>query len=225
MPEYAILKKRRTVKQIIMGVFFIFVLIGGWRWPLLGYFIPACMLLGIGIGLFRGRKWCNWFCPRGSFDDTLLKAASPKKDIPKFFKGLPLRIVFLSFLMSMMAIQIINRWPDPYKIGMFFVIMLTATTILGIILALIFHQRTWCYICPIGSMANWVGRGEYSLTIDSKLCTECKICYKTCPMQVGAYRYKKDGIEAVKDGDCLKCSLCVAACPKKALSFPVKKKI
>lgn len=225
MPEYKILKKRRMAKQIIMGMFFIFILIGGWRWPLLGYFIPVCMLLGIGIGLFRGRKWCDWFCPRGSFADTLFKAVSPKREIPKIFKRLPLRIGFLSFLMAMMIIQIILRWPDPYKIGMFFVIMLTATTVLGIILALIFQQRTWCYICPIGSMANWVGRGKHLLRIDSKLCTECKACYKVCPIQVGAYRYKKDGIEVVKDGDCLKCRLCVAGCPKKALSFPIKKEV
>ena len=219
MTEYKIFEKKRKIRQSIMGIVFLVVLIGGWKYPLLGYFIPLCMFLGMGLGLFRGRKWCDWFCPRGSFFDAFIKPVSPKKEIPKFFKGLPLRIGMLSFLMLMMALQIIKRWPNPYKIGMFFVTLLTVTTILGIILALIYHQRTWCCFCPIGSMANWVGRWRYSLRIDSKLCTECELCYKICPIQVAPFKFKKAGLETIKDWDCLKCKLCVSACPKKALNL------
>ncbi|MBM3252929.1 MAG: 4Fe-4S binding protein [Candidatus Omnitrophica bacterium] len=219
MAEYKVFQIKRRIKQLLMASAFFIVIIGGWRYPLLGYFIPLCMLLGIGIGFFKGRKWCDWFCPRGSFFDTLIKPISPKKEIPKFFKGLPFRIGFLSFLMAMMTIQIIKRWPDPYKIGMFFVILLSVTTIIGIILSFFFHQRTWCYFCPIGSMANWVGRRKYLLKIESKLCTECQLCYKACPIQVAPFKFKKDDIEIVKDGDCLKCNLCVVVCPKKALSL------
>ena len=217
MTEYKIFEQKRRMKQFIMGIVFLAVLIGGWKYPLLGYFIPACMLLGIGIGLFKGRKWCDWFCPRGSFMDTLIKPLSPEKKIPGFFKGLPCRIGMLSFLMLMMIIQIIKRWPDPYKIGMFFIILLTVTTILGLILAILIHQRTWCYFCPIGSMANWVGKKKYPLRIDSKLCTECESCYRICPIQVAPFKFK--GNEVVADGDCLKCGLCVLDCPKKALSI------
>lgn len=219
MAEYRIFEKRRKRRQLLMGIVFLVILIGGWRYPLLGYFIPLCMLLGIGTGFFKGRKWCDWYCPRGSFSDAMIKSISPKRKIPSFFKGLPLRIGLLSFLMLMMAIQIIRRWPDPYKIGMFFVILLTVTTLLGIILALIFHQRTWCCFCPIGSMANWVGREKHPLKIDSNLCTECKLCYKVCPIQVAPLEFKKSGLEIVKDGDCLKCNLCVSACPQKALNL------
>ena len=216
--KYEAFVKKRRIRQFVMAIAFLIVLVGGWRYPLLGYFIPFCMLLGIGIGLVKGRKWCDWFCPRGSFFDSVIKPISSGRKIPQFFKGLPLRIGVLSFLMTMMTIQIINRWPDPYKIGMFFVILLTVTTGLGIILALFFHQRTWCCFCPIGSMANWVGRKRHPLKIDSELCTECKLCYKVCPIQVAPFRFKKDKNELVNDGDCLKCNLCISACPLKALS-------
>jgi len=57
------------------------------------------------------------------------------------------------------------------------------------------------------------------LRIDSKLCTECKLCYKVCPIQIAPFKFKKRGIELIKDGDCLKCGLCVVACPKNALSL------
>ncbi len=219
MAEYKIVEKKRKMKQFVMGIVFLAVLIGGWKYPLFGYFIPLCMLLGMGIGFLRGRRWCGWLCPRGSFFDAFIKPISPEKEIPRFFKGLPLRIGMLSFLMLMMTLQIIKRWPNPYKIGMFFVMLLTVTTILGIILALIFHHRTWCCFCPIGSVANWVGKGKYPLKIDSKLCTECKLCYKVCPIQVSPLKFKKLGLEIVKDGDCLKCGLCVLSCPKKALEL------
>lgn len=219
MAELKVFENKRRIKRLFMAVVFLVIVIGGWWWPLLGYFIPLCMLLGMGIGFFKGRKWCDWYCPRGSFADTLMKSISPKKEIPKFFKGLPLRIGMLSFLMLMMTVQIIKRWPNPYKIGMFFVIMLTATTILGIILALIFHQRTWCCFCPIGSMANWVGRKRYLLKLNSDLCEECKLCFKVCPIQIKPYLFKNKGIQIIKDGDCLKCRLCIISCPKKALSL------
>ncbi len=224
MAEYMNFERRRKVKQFLVGIVFLIIIIGGWKYPLLGYFIPLCMLLGIGIGIYKGRKWCDWYCPRGSFFDSMIKPISPKKKIPSFFKGLPLRISILVFLMLMMTIQIIKRWPDPYKIGMFFVILLTVTTVIGIILALIFHHRTWCCFCPIGSMANWVGWGKYPLKIDSKLCTECKLCYKVCPIQVAPLDFKKSSLETVKDGDCLKCGLCVLFCPKGALGLNGGKK-
>ncbi|MEK7449053.1 MAG: 4Fe-4S dicluster domain-containing protein [Planctomycetota bacterium] len=211
--------RRRFIRQVLMAIVFTAILIAGWYYPLLGYFIPLCMLSGMGIAFFKGRKWCDWYCPRGSFFDSVIKPVSPAKEIPAFFKKSPLRIAMFSFLMLMMTVQIIKRWPDPYKIGIFFIILLTATTILGVFLALIFHQRTWCCFCPIGSMGYWIGRNKYPLKIDSKLCTECQLCYKVCPIRIAPFAFKKAEVAVVKDGDCLKCRLCVEACPQKALRF------
>lgn len=219
MENYKVLDKERRFKQFFMAGFFVIILLGGWYYPVIGYFMPLCMFLAMGIGLFRGRKWCDWFCPRGSFFEVLIKHISPKNKIPRFLKGLPLRIGFLSFLMLLMITQIIKLWPDLKKIGMFFAVQLSITTLLGVVLALIFHQRSWCCFCPIGSMANWAGRQKYPLRIDSGLCTDCGLCYKVCPIQIAPYKFKKEGFETVKNGDCLKCRLCVSACPKKALSL------
>lgn len=219
MTEYKALEKARGLKQFFASIVFLAVLAAAWRYPLLGYFIPFCMLLGIGISLFNGRKWCDWLCPRGSFFDSLIKPVSPGKKIPNVFKGLALRIGMLSFLMALMTVQLVRLWPDPYKIGAFFVTLLTVTTILGIVLALIFHQRAWCCFCPIGTMANWIGRRRYRLKIDSASCNGCRLCGKACPIRITPYAFRKEGVETVKDGDCLRCGLCVSACPGKALSL------
>lgn len=196
---------------------FIAVITGGWFYPLLGFFIPLCMLLGMGIALFRGRKWCDWFCPRGSFYDVLMKPLSPGKAIPAIFKSMPFRLIILALLMTLMTVNLFLRWPYLNKIGMFFVALLTVTTTLGIILAVVFHPRTWCSFCPIGTIINLISKKKNLLKIDSKLCNECKSCYKACPIQISPYKFKKAGIEIVKDADCLKCNLCIAVCPKRAL--------
>ena len=218
MDEYKVFQEKRKFKQYLMALVFIGILVVGWYYPLLGFFIPLCMLLGIGIGIFRGRKWCDWFCPRGSFYDALIKPISPKRDIPQFLKSMPFRLAILALLLAIMAVNLLVRWPSVNKIGMFFVIMLTVTTALGVILAIIFHPRTWCSFCPIGTLVNLVGKSKYPLKINSDLCVECKLCSKVCPIQIKPYKFKSEGIQIVRDGDCLKCHLCIYACPKKALT-------
>lgn len=219
LDTYFVFQRRRNLKQWIFGLLFLVILIGGWRWPLLGYFIPLCMLAGMGIGLLRGRQWCDWLCPRGSFYDAMTSQISPRKTIPGFFKGLPLRLAMMALMMTMVMVQVVRLWPDYRAIGAFFIMLLTVTTVVGILLMLAIHPRTWCCFCPIGSMGNWLGRNRYPLFIDSANCTECKRCYEVCPIQVAPFKFRKTGMETVRDGDCLKCGLCVQACPKGALKW------
>ena len=219
MQAYKLFQQKRKTKQLLTALLFVVILTFGWQYPLLGYFIPLCMLLGVGFGLARGRAWCDWSCPRGGFYDVLVSAVSPKREIPALARNLFFRIGVLAVLMTVMTYNLAKRWPDPYRMGMFLVGMVTVTTVIGIILALIFHQRTWCMVCPIGTMTNLIGRNRHPLRINSDLCVECKLCAKVCPVQIKPYTYKGKGIKMVKDGDCLKCGLCVAVCPKKALRF------
>ncbi|MBN1912801.1 MAG: 4Fe-4S binding protein [Candidatus Omnitrophica bacterium] len=219
MDEYQIKRGKRRLKQIFSGLAFIILLSVGWHYPLLGFFIPLCMLFGIGMAFWRGRKWCDWFCPRGSFYDAFTTPLSSKAGIPTLFKNMYFRVSVLTALLAVMAFNLGLRWPDMNKIGLFFIIMLTATIVLGVILALIFHPRSWCSFCPIGTLANLSGKGRHTLKIDSESCVECKLCAKACPIGIKPYLYKKTGIQPMTDKDCLKCGLCVAVCPKKALAF------
>ncbi len=212
------LKRFRQAKQFLTALVFLLILIFGWRYPVLGFFIPLCMLAGIAFGVRRGRVWCNWYCPRGSFYDCLVSLVSPKKEIPAVFKNIRFRIFVIVLLLSIMLANLIRLWPDIVSIGKFFLIMLTVTTAIGIILALFFHQRSWCMICPIGTVLNLIGRSKYPLLIDSQSCIDCKACANACPVQIKPYAYKAEGRRMVREADCLKCDLCIAACPKKALS-------
>lgn len=209
-------RSRRRI-QLASAAAFILLLALGRSYPLLGYFAVLCMMVGVGLAFFRGRKWCD-FCPRGSFYDKL-DAISRKQSIPGFFKGWTLRIAVILFMMTVMAIQITSRWPNLNRIGAFFIFFLTATTIVGVILAVLVHPRTFCWFCPVGTMANLAGRGKKQLTIDGGRCTECKLCASVCPMQLKPYTHKGEGTRAVSEPDCIKCGLCVERCPTKALTF------
>ncbi|MCK9266301.1 4Fe-4S binding protein [bacterium] len=217
MSRYKDLVKRRRQKQIIITVVFLLVIAGGWIYPAIGYLVPLCMLLGIFLGIFKGRIWCNYYCPRGSFFDVAGKPLSPQKKIPVFLRSFWFRVVILVLMMLMMSLQISKRVPDFKNIGTFFVTLLTAVTLVGIVLSLIIHQRTWCSFCPVGSLSNWFCIKEPFLKIDSTKCVQCKLCAKVCPIQLKPYRFASEGINEVLEKDCLRCSLCVEVCPKDAL--------
>ncbi len=217
--KISIAEQSRNIKQYIMGFLFLVFLVGGWFYSLVGYFIPLCMVAGISIATVKGRKWCDWACPRGAFADKYLKIISRNGHIPDFLRSWPLRIGVLSFLMLMLTYRISSLWPDPYAIGRFFMILLTVTTTVGVVLAFLYHQRSWCYMCPIGTMSNWVGKNRKQLSMQQDGCIDCKACEKTCPMKLAPQELKTKSEMSFK-GDCLKCGLCVDACPKKVLELP-----
>jgi len=212
--------KKRTIRQLLFWWILPFILIAGWGFPILGYFIPLCMVAGVGIALFKGRYWCDWLCPRGSSFDLLLGRVSLKRKIPALFRDMKFRVFVMAVLMAVLATQLPRLWPSVNGMGRVFVIMLSLTTTVGVILGILTHHRNWCSYCPVGTLGNLLGRGKSPLTINSK-CNECTACDKVCPIQVNRWQYRPgQGEEAViPEWDCLKCGLCVEACPQKALSL------
>jgi len=199
-----------------LGIIMVLLLLGGWFFPPLGYFMVFCMVMAMGIGMVKGRHWCDWMCPRGSFWDLFLVRFSRNVVVPGFYRSVPFRLLWLCILMAMLTINIVPVWGDLYLMGKPFVLVLTLTTVIGLVLGVIYHPRIWCMFCPMGTMANWLGQGKKPLTID-KGCIKCGICEKVCRMQINPGAYREEG--QVKHGDCLKCAYCVESCPQKALSF------
>ncbi len=212
--------KRRRRLQSYTWLGLPLVVIGGWFYPKLGFLLMGCIVGALGIAAFHGRQWCDWLCPRGSFYDLFLDKISGKRQIPGFFRNTGTRIGMILFLFTVLGVQIYFAWPGVDAIGKAFVIVLTVTTSIGIVLGIGIHPRTWCNVCPMGTIANWMSTGKKPLTI-ADTCIDCTLCAKVCPMQLAPYKDKAIGV--MQDNDCIKCGSCVAACPKKALEFPAKK--
>lgn len=191
--------------------------------PTIGIIALACMLAPVLIAFVRGRMWCGNFCPRGSFYDNLLAKISWKKEIPQVFKSLWLKILFLILVMGAFVIQLVFAWGSIPAVGMIFVRMILITTAIAVILGVVFNQRAWCLICPMGTMAHLVTKHaavnsqiKY-VTFDKEKCTDCKACSKVCPVEIDVLSHKKKG--KVTNADCLKCNLCVDKCPKKSIKI------
>jgi len=186
------------------------VAIGGLFYPVLGFALILCMLGPAVVALFRGRYWCGWICPRGAFADLVLSRVSPHRQAPAVLRRTWLRVALLAFLMTVLGVQLALAWGRVGGMGMAFVRILIVTTLAGVVMALIWHERAWCAVCPMGSLASWLARRKRPLQV-SDACASCKACEKACPMQLAPHQ----GAGA----DCLKCESCIACCPKNALAF------
>ena len=203
--------------RYILGALLPLILVLGYFFPVLGYFMLICMFSAIAISFFNGRFWCYWACPRGIFFDEYLNKISLKKKIPPFFKHIAFRILWIFILMSMLTFRFIQSNGNLYAMGKALVMILTVTTIIGVGLGLVYNTRIWCMFCPAGTMSNWFGRGKNPVKIEGNKCIRCNVCYKKCPMEINASEYKE--IRYVDNGDCIKCGKCTQTCPKKILNL------
>lgn len=211
-------KRPNSGKQKILGGLFLPILVAGFFFPWIGLSIFVCMILGLFIAIKKGRKWCDWYCPRGSFLDAYVQPLSPQKPLPKWFYAYSFRLTFITVLFSFLTFNIINAWPDLTGIGFAFVKTLTITTILSLIFGLTFRARAWCVVCPVGTFSGLIGGKKNRLKVDYSKCINCTNCERVCPMGLSPYKDKKEGF--LQSPDCIKCGTCVLNCPVGALKLP-----
>jgi ferredoxin-type protein NapH len=208
----------RSIQENLFWIMVVFLAIG-FYYPAVGILALICMLGPVIMSFYRGRFWCGNFCPRGSFYDAVVSRISPHREIPAFFRHPWWRLFMVGFIMVMFSIQAYFAWGSMEAMGMVFIRLILVTTAVGLVLGVIFHQRTWCSFCPMGTMAHWVSasrRKRPLMVADS--CVGCQACAKVCPLQLQPFTAKGQAAGFVHS-DCLKCGRCVAICPKQALSF------
>jgi len=194
------------------------VIVGGLFYPLIGLAVMVCFLGAVLSGVFLGRKWCGTLCPRGNFWDRIMSKAIRRPKMPAWAKSRAVRVGVLVVLMGAMVTQVAFAWGDWEVVGRVFVVLLTVTTAIGVLMALTGHQRAWCKVCPAGTMAYWLGRGKgQQLSLEDASCRDCAACWPVCPMDLQPHEMARAG--SPTHPDCLKCSSCVLRCPANALSL------
>jgi len=171
---------RKYVHKWAWTVLMIFCMVGLF-YPSIGIVAIGCMLAPVVVSIFKGRYWCANFCPRGSFNDILLSKISRGMKVPGILKKKWFKLLFLVLLMSGFAIQIYFAWGSITSVGSVFVRMIIITTLLSIVLGTLFNHRTWCTICPMGTMSNYVSsirkaaENPKNVAPGSNKCTDCNL--------------------------------------------------
>ena len=62
----------------------LFFLITGLFYPAVGLVAILCMLAPLVVAIFRGRRWCAFYCPRGGFLEQLVSRFSLSRNIALF---------------------------------------------------------------------------------------------------------------------------------------------
>ena len=127
----------------------------------IGFFFPAaglaailCMSAPVIISFFKGRLWCGKFCPRGLFLNLLPRRRA--FSLPGVIRNRYFRFGFFIVLMGAFAIQLSFTDGSLNGIGTVFHRMVVITTVAAVIGGMLFGKRTWCTVCPMGTLAHYV---------------------------------------------------------------------
>lgn len=150
------MKKFFDYSWIFIILFFILGVID-YRFGLLAV---ICMSLPIYFALKgEGRKGCNEFCPRGSF----LKKLSPislRKTAPKWlFSEISKWSIFV-VIMTLFIFGVYSAWGDLEKIGFVFFRMVGVSSVVALLIGIIYRERTWCGVCPMGNLATKISQNK-----------------------------------------------------------------
>ena len=142
--------------QLIMVWLLPLIVIGGLFVPVLGYLVVAMMAFLLVLSIFKGRYWCWHLCPRGAFLDLGMSKFSPNRPMPRLFTRQAFRWLVVAGFMAFLAYRIIQSGGTFIAIGSVFVGMCILTTVIAMILAVILRHRTWCAICPMGTLQETI---------------------------------------------------------------------
>jgi len=152
--------------QMVMIWLLPLIVIGGLFYPLLGYLVVAMMAVFLTMSVFKGRYWCWHLCPRGAFLDMVMSKASANRSVPKIFARQWFRWIIFILFMAFLIWRILGTGGNIIAIGAVFVSMCILTTVISIILAVLTRHRSWCAICPMGTLQQKLhirGKKEHSI--------------------------------------------------------------
>ena len=134
------------------------IVIGGLFYPILGLIVTGMIIFFSILSFFKQRYWCWYLCPRGAFLQMALPFVSAKRPLPRFMGQEWFRWVVFVTLISYLVFNLIRAGLNPVAIGAAFVGMCILTTIIGVILGVVYKPRSWCVICPMGLMQEKIGQ-------------------------------------------------------------------
>ncbi len=207
----------------------------GFYYPKAGLIIFPMFATIMMLGFVWGRYWCGNLCPRGSFFDIPMRKFGRFQHIPAILRHPIVRALVLFGLMSLFARNVaasFEYWGQAEfwnRLGMAGVMMCKVTTTIGLVLALTINPRSWCTICPMGTvqkLLHTLKKKIFGVTESTPMitmtapsaCLQCGHCSRMCPMQVSPHRSLNhhNQVDAL---DCIKCGTCIENCKNDVLEL------
>ena len=175
------------------------------------FFMP--ILFGSTL-LFIGPAWCSYFCYIGGWDFLASQQVKRPRPMPKWRQ--PLRVAILILVVaaayflkvSEIPVALVGRLAALFGLGGLAVIIVRSRK-KGVMV----HCTTYC---PIGAVANVLGKiAPFRLRIDDD-CTGCRKCAMVCRYDA----LKPENIEQKAPGlSCTLCGDCVGTCKNSNIHY------
>lgn len=176
-----------------------------------GFFMP---LLFLGTVLILGPAWCSHLCYIGAWDNLAATHRPKPLELPKWQHAVRLAILILivcvAWGLNWLGISGTVATGLAILFGLGGIgLMLTASRRTG--------AMTHCTIyCPMGLVANWLGRiSPFRMQIDPA-CTECGACSRVCRFDA---LHREDLRWRRPNHSCTLCGDCVEKCPDNWINY------
>ncbi len=90
--------------------------------------------------------------------DLFLSKVSGQRSVPKIFMKPWFRWLIFVVFISFVVMRILQSGGSLIALGAVFVTMCVLTTVIAIILGIPMKHRSWCMICPMGTLQEYLGR-------------------------------------------------------------------
>jgi len=166
-----------------------------------GIFMP---LLFISTVLLVGPGWCSYLCYIGSWDLTAADCKRKPKPLPAAGRAIRLAILAIvpatAISFRLLGVSLLAATIAALSFG-----------IIGVIVMLILSKKLGTMVhcvayCPIGILANWLGKiSPFRIRLNDS-CNECGACTFACrydALNIDDIQSRQPGLTCTLCGDCL----------------------
>ena len=134
------------------------VAIGGIFIPEMGLVLAALMVAAIVMTLIKPRSFCSKACPRGKALGFIMRGNSKRKALPRFMLSIQFRRLLCGAMMFCVIGSLVRTGGDIRRVGTVFWALCAISLSTGLVLGYFFKPRSWCAICPMGTLQDTISR-------------------------------------------------------------------
>jgi len=143
---------------IAATVFVFTVAIGGTFIPEIGLVLAALMAAAVVMTLRKPRSFCSTVCPRGRALGFIMRGPSKRKALPRFMLSIKFRRLLCGSMMFCVIGSLVRTGGEIRGVGSVFWALCALSLSAGLALGYFFKPRSWCAVCPMGTLQDTISR-------------------------------------------------------------------